>query len=108
MICEEAMELIRPYFWNELKTEDAAAFAEHVCGCKSCKDEVEIAYCLRTAIRQLNEDVEFSGNFIAELNQMLMDTIKEAKREKKMIYRKRIIVLVEFVVLGLMMGVRIL
>lgn len=107
MTCDEALGLIRFYFRNELKTEEAALFAEHVCSCKSCKDELEISYCLRTAIRQLNEDEEFSGNYIAELNQMLLDTIKEAKREKKMIYRKRIFIIAELIIFGLLMGLRV-
>lgn len=107
MTCDEALGQIRDYFRGELKTQEAAAFAEHISGCKSCKDELEISYCLRTAIRQLNEEEEFSGNYIAELNQMLLDTIKEAKREKKMIYRKRIFVIAELIIFGLLMGLRV-
>lgn len=107
MNCDEALGLIRDYFRGTLKTQEAAAFAEHICGCKSCKDELEISYCLRTAIRQLNEEEEFSGDYIAELNQMLLDTIKEAKREKKMIYRKRIFVIIELVLIAYIMGMRV-
>lgn len=107
MTCEEALMLIRPYIRVELKTDIAATFAEHVCSCKSCKDELEISYCLRTAIRQLNEDEEFSGDYISELNTMLLDTIKEAKRERKMIYRKRIWMFVEFIIISLLIGLGI-
>lgn len=105
MTCEEAQNLIKPYIRRELKTEIGAAFAEHISSCKSCKDELEVSYCMRTAIRQLNEDEEFSGNYIQELNNMLLDTIKEAKRERKMIYRKRLWMLAEFVVLGILLGI---
>ena len=105
MTCEEAQSLIKPYIRGELKTEIGAVFAEHISGCKSCKDELEVSYCLRTAIRQLNEDEEFSGNYIQELNNMLLETVKEAKRERKMIYRKRLWMFAEFVVLGLLLGI---
>jgi len=104
MTCEETQSLIKPYIRGELKTEVAAAFAEHISGCKYCKDELEVSYCLTTAIRQLNEDEEFSGNYIQELNNMLLDTVKEAKRERKMIYRKRLWVFAESVIIALLMG----
>ena len=68
MTCEEAMELLKPFLRDELKIDIAAEFAEHIAGCKSCKDELEVSYCLKTAIRQLNEEEEFSGDYIKELN----------------------------------------
>lgn len=105
MTCEETQRLIKPYIRGELKTEEAAEFAEHVSGCKQCKDELEVSYCLTTAIRQLNEDEEFSGNYIQELNNLLLETVKEAKRERKMITRKRIWVFAEAVILALLIGI---
>ena len=105
MTCEETQSLIKPYIRGELKTEVAAAFAEHISGCKVCKDELEVIYCLITAIRQLNEEEEFSGNYIQELNNMLLETVKEAKRERKMIYRKRIWMIAEVIVLSILMGI---
>ncbi len=107
MTCEEAQRLIKPYIRGELKTADAAAFAEHISGCKTCKDDLEVTYCLITAIRQLNEEEEFSGNYIQELNNMLLDTVKEAKRERKMIYRKRLWVFAELALIGILMGLRV-
>lgn len=104
MTCEEAQSLIKPYIRGELKTEAAAVFAEHISGCKACKDELEVSYCLITAIRQLNEDKEFSGNYIQELNNMLLETVKEAKRERKMIYRKRLWVLAELFIIAMLIG----
>ena len=104
MTCEETQRLIEPYIRGELKTEVAANFAEHISGCKNCKDELEVSYCLITAMRQLNEDEEFSGNYIQELNNMLLETVKEAKRERKMIYQKRLWVIVELVIIGVLMG----
>lgn len=104
MTCEEALNLIRPFIREELKPDIGAVFAEHVSGCKTCKDELEISYCLRTAIRQLDEDEEFKGDYIAELNGMLLDTIKEAKRERKMIYRKRIWIVAELVIISFLIG----
>jgi len=106
MTCEEAQSIIKPYIRGELKTEIAAAFAEHICGCKGCKDELEVSYCLTTAIRQLNEDEEFSGNYIQELNNMLLETVKEAKRERKMVYRKRLWVCAECIILGILLGLQ--
>lgn len=104
MTCEEAQRLIKPYIRGELKTDVAAMFAEHISGCKCCKDELEVIYCLITAIRQLNEDEELSANYIQELNNMLLETVKEAKRERKMIYRKRIWVMVESVIISLLIS----
>jgi len=104
MTCEETQRLIKPYISGELKTDVAAAFAEHISGCKACKDELEVSYCLITAIRQLNEEEEFSGNYIQELNNMLLETVKEAKRERKMIYRKRLWMFAEIFVIAFLMG----
>ena len=107
MTGEEAMERLKPFLRDELKTDIAAEFAEHIAGCKSCKDELEVSYCLKTAIRQLNEEEEFSGDYIKELNNKLLETIKEAKRERKMIYRKRILIFVELLVIGLLIGLHL-
>lgn len=107
MTCEEALQLLKPFLRDEMKTEVAAEFAEHIAGCKSCKDELEVSYCLKTAIRQLNEEEEFSGDYIKELNNKLLGTIKEAKRERKMIYRKRILVVAELLVIGLLIGLHL-
>lgn len=104
MTCEETQSLIKPYISGKLKNDVAAVFAEHISGCKSCKDELEVSYCLITAIRQLNEEEEFSGNYIQELNNMLLETVKEAKRERKMIYRKRLWMFAEIFVIALLMG----
>jgi len=52
----------------------------------------------------LNEDEEFSGNYIQELNNMLLDTVKEAKRERKMIYQKRLWVFAELLIIAFLMG----
>lgn len=107
MTCEEAQGLIKPYIQGELKTALATEFAEHVGNCRSCKDDLEISYCVITATRQLNDEEEFSGNYILELNNLLLDTIKKAKRERTMIIRKRIGVVFELVLMGLLLGLRL-
>ena len=53
---------------------------------------------------ELNEDEEFSGDYIQELNNMLLDTVKEAKRERKMIYQKRLWVFAELLIIAFLMG----
>jgi hypothetical protein len=104
MNCTETQNLIIPFVKNELPPEQAAEFAAHVNNCRTCKDELEINYCLMTAIMQLNEDKELTADFKKELNDKLELVTLKGRREKNSIRIKNILVIFEIIIIGIIIA----
>lgn len=104
MNCEEAQNLIVPFVRDELSRDTAVLFSKHMIGCKNCKSELEVNYCLLTAIRQLNENSELTSDFIGALNQKLNDTLSMGKHYQQIYLIKKSAILMIIIIIGILIG----
>lgn len=67
MTCKEARKLIIPFIHDELSMEGTRDFLQHVRGCKSCMDELEIYYIVEVGLDNNNSD-DIDYNMTAALH----------------------------------------
>lgn len=74
MTCKEAEQMVTPYIKEELTDKELAAFLEHIEGCKSCYEELEIYYTLYAGLAQLDGE-----NENLDMRNLMRDTIHASK-----------------------------
>ncbi len=67
MTCLEAQENMMKFVKNQLNIELAKEFIDHVRTCPDCREELEVTHVLSSALWQLDNDVDFNGDYSAEL-----------------------------------------
>lgn len=58
MTCKEAEQMVMPYINGELTDKELSVFLNHVYGCASCYEELEIYYTLYAGLSQLDGENE--------------------------------------------------
>lgn len=58
MTCKEAEQMVMPYINDELTDKELSAFLDHIYGCPSCYEELEIYYTLYAGLSQLDGENE--------------------------------------------------
>jgi len=56
MNCRETQQMIYRYLNNDLEEHELQAFLDHVRGCPSCYEELEIYYSIQEALDYLEKD----------------------------------------------------
>lgn len=105
MDCKRAMELMTQFINERLDDEDVQAFLDHIDSCSECREELEVNYSLMTAMKQLDEDVDLSDDYIGELNQKIETCYLEELKRKRTCTRRRIVLGVVILLLILQSGI---
>jgi len=81
--------MITPFINDDLPIGKVAFFLEHVNACSECREELEVYFTLLTAIRQLNEDEDFTSNYHDELIRKIDDWEDRLRRRTINKYKRR-------------------
>ena len=91
MDCKRVMELMTQFINEQLDAEYVQAFLDHIDSCPECREELEVNYSLMTAMKQLDEDIDLSDDYIAELDQKIETCYLDELKRKRSCTRRRII-----------------
>ena len=105
MDCKKVMELMTQFINDRLDAEDVQAFLDHIDSCPECREELEVNYSLMTAMKQLDEDIDLSDNYIEELNEKIETCYLDELKRKRSCTRRRILLAVVVVLLVLQSGI---
>lgn len=73
LTCREAEKMVMPYIDEELGEEALDEFLEHIEGCESCREELEIYYTVSIGLRQLD-----SGTGVYDITGALEESMELA------------------------------
>lgn len=105
MDCNKCQNNIDEFIHDILDLQTASRFAKHIRTCPQCYNELEINYCMQTAIAELHDESEMtSGDFTGSLKQKLDKAIENYEAFKKNYKRKRALILTFLVFAGLFIG----
>ncbi len=104
MTCKECLKKMDAFIQGEFDVIDAANFAEHIKSCKTCYDELEITYCMQTAVRQLTLGEEITGDYRGKLRNGLERAIEDYKSFRIKLKRKRVFVIIYLIFMGVLTG----
>ena len=104
MNCKECLTKIDTFINGDFGIIEAADFAKHVKDCKNCYDELEINYCMQTAIRQLTLGDDIIGDYTGRLRESLDRAIETYNIYMKKLAAKRFVVVVELIIIGIIIG----
>ncbi len=105
MDCKKALGLMMKFINERLDDEDVQVFLDHIDSCPECREELEVNYSLMTAMKQLDEDVDLSDDYIGELNQKIETCYLDELKRKRSCTRRRIVLGVVIVLLILQSGI---
>ena len=63
MTCTETQSLIKAFINDELNINEQEEFIQHIESCPNCREELEVYYAILTAMKQLDEDKNLSGDY---------------------------------------------
>ena len=107
MNCNECQNIIDDFIHDRLDLSAANAFAEHIRLCDSCYNELEINYCMQTAIAELKSDSASSdGDFKGMLLRKLSDSVEKYKVFQRNLKIKLTLIVVYLITAGIFLGVR--
>ncbi len=106
MNCIQTQSMITPFINDELNIKELEQFLDHVFTCPDCMEEVEIYYTLLTAMKQLDEDKNLSGDFKNELRRKLEDAQERVFHAKYTYYRKKAILIITMAVIAFVINFR--
>lgn len=104
MNCIQTQGMITRFINDELNIKELEQFLDHVFICSDCMEEVEIYYTLLTAMKQLDEDKNLSGDFKNELRHKLEDAQERVFHAKYTYYRKKAILVLVMAVIAFMIN----
>lgn len=99
MTCIRIQSMITPFIEDKLNSKDMELFLDHMSSCKSCREELGIYYALLTAMKQLDEDKDMTGDFEQELNDKLEKARDKLLHERYTYYRKKVVLIFLMIVL---------
>jgi hypothetical protein len=97
--------MITPFIEDKLCLKDMEIFLDHVNSCKNCREELEIYYALLTAMKQLDEDKNLSGDFEQELVEKLEKAQEKILHKKYAYYRKKAVLVIMVAFLAFLISI---
>ena len=105
MVCNECQNIIDDFIHGRLELRTAYEFAEHIRTCDNCYNELEINYCMQSAITELHsDDRNVSGNYTGMLKETLRNAIDQYKSFLRRLRIRRSFVLIAIAIIGLITG----
>ena len=105
MTCIKAQSMITPFINNKLNIKEMEEFLDHVDSCNKCMEELEFYYALLTAMKQLDEDKNLSGDFRMELSVKIKKSRDKIMHVKYTYYRKITILILLMMLLAFLLGI---
>lgn len=104
MTCLEAQENMIAFIRNQMDIEKTEAFINHVKVCPDCREELEVTHVLSSALWQLDNDADFKGDYIVELERHLNQVEAKIKRYHKRKVVNRILLPVLLIIILFLTG----
>jgi hypothetical protein len=102
MNCNECQNIIEDFIHDRLDLATANAFSEHIRLCDNCYNELEINYCMQTAIAELKSDsVSSDGDFKGMLLRKLSDSVEKYKVFQRNLKIKLTLIVVYLITAGI-------
>lgn len=105
MTCIRIQSMITPFIEDKLGNKDMEIFLDHVASCKDCREELGIYYALLTAMKQLDEDKDMTGDFEQELNEKLERAREKLLHERYTYYRKKVVLIFLMILMVFIFGI---
>lgn len=104
MDCKCAQHAIMPYIEQRLSDAELEEFLEHVSGCETCTEELEVYFTIYYALAKLdqNDSVSF------DIKQLLKDSIEKSEEHLQYISAKKFVERVILVIVGIVVGILLL
>lgn len=106
MTCQKVQSQIIPFINDELNIKELDDFIHHVESCPECREELEVYYALMTAMKQLDENETMSDDYNLELSAKLQKAEEKIVHSKFTYYRKKGILFMFIVIIGLFFSFR--
>lgn len=74
MKCQEVENMVLPYIRHQLTDYELEKFIQHIEGCESCKEELEIYFMVNEGLKQLD-----SGTGAYNIKEALETAIEQSK-----------------------------
>jgi predicted anti-sigma-YlaC factor YlaD len=91
--------MITPFINDKLGIKEMELFLDHITACKNCREELQFYYALLTAMKQLDEDRDLTGDYEQELNEKLERAQEKILHSKYVYYRKKAILMIAIIFL---------
>ena len=105
MDCINCQNIIDDFIHDRLDIRTASAFADHVRLCDSCYNELEINYCMQTAITELKSDQALSsGNFTGMLAEKLNKAVESYRVFQRKLKTKRLLIILYMLATAYLLG----
>ena len=106
MNCDECQNKIEDFIHDRLELQEASEFSEHIKHCDNCYNELEINYCMQSAIAELKSDERSgSGDFTGALKEKLTGSVEKYRIMRRDHKIKKSIVITVLVVIGIFIGI---
>jgi hypothetical protein len=96
--------MITPFINNKLSIKELEEFLDHINSCPNCREELEVYYALLTAMKQLDEDKNLSGNFGQELRGKIESAQERIIHVKYTYYRKKAVLIFTMISLAILIS----
>lgn len=104
MTCTETQSLIKAFINDELNINEQEEFIQHIESCPNCREELEVYYAILTAMKQLDEDKNLSGDYSQELKEKIEHTRERIIHLRYNYYRKKGALFLIFVLLAVFLS----
>lgn len=79
---DKYFDMIDDYVSGECSAEEKKSFEEHICECKKCREEYELAMSIKTALSSMPK-IEPPVDFLDKLNSRLDEELQRDKERKR-------------------------
>ncbi len=91
MTCTQAQGYITPFINDQIDVNELEKFLDHIEHCEECREELEVYYTLLTAMKQLDEEHNMSGDYHMEFLNKIKKAEERIVHSKVQSFRKRFI-----------------
>ena len=91
MNCHECQKLTKLFIDDMLSQQQFPEYKLHIDSCSSCKDDLYTNYAIITALKEVNEGIDLSGNYAAEVEQKLFRFEKGVRKSRTLRIWRRVL-----------------
>lgn len=103
MTCIEAQKRMTLFMEEKLDTDTLTGFLEHIRGCKSCREDLEVYYTLFAGMKLLDEDRPGVTGYNVNFEKHMKKAEDKIRRKKRREIRKRVVFIAVILFLGIIL-----
>lgn len=103
MTCIEAQKRMTLFMEEKLDTDTLTGFLEHIRGCKSCREDLEVYYTLFAGMKLLDEDRPGATGYNVNFEKHMKKAEDKIRRKKRREIRKRVVFVAVILFLGIIL-----